>query len=264
MKEIGVGIRIDPDEGLSFSGIEQVNGLINRGGKVVSIEPGGALMRKIGEEGESVSLTLTGCEMKVIVDDSDVASSEKTAEHDRLYREGSDLISPYMQLVNRDSMSAEQQTAQQELNRGIELLQQAIAIDPSNWPAHWIVGKAYQALEDSESACDAFEKSFGLHKENADVAREFMFECLKLGRSKKGILAARHAVRLEPENAGLVSNLALALLVGAQLDEASETVVKALEMAPEDEITLNLKKMISEVQSGLIPQPSKLADLNAT
>lgn len=100
MRETGVGIRIDLVEGLSFSGIEQVNAAINLGGKVTAIEPGGAIMRKLGEDGENASWTLSGCEMKVIVDDSDIDSSPAMLEHNRLYQEGRNLISPYMQLVN--------------------------------------------------------------------------------------------------------------------------------------------------------------------
>lgn len=73
MKEIGVGIRIDPESGISFSGIEEVNQLIERGAIVTSIEPGGAIMRKLGEDDENVSLTLSGCEVKVMLDDSKVA-----------------------------------------------------------------------------------------------------------------------------------------------------------------------------------------------
>lgn len=74
MKEIGVGIRIDPQSGISFSGIDEVNELISRGAIVTSIEPGGAIMRKLGEEDEDgdVRLTLSGCEMKVMLDDSKV------------------------------------------------------------------------------------------------------------------------------------------------------------------------------------------------
>ena len=60
MREIGVGIRIDENEGLSFNGIEEVNGLINRGGIVTSIEPGGAIMRKLGEDDDNVRLMLSG------------------------------------------------------------------------------------------------------------------------------------------------------------------------------------------------------------
>ena len=72
MKEIGVGIRIDPESGISSIGIEEVNDLIGRGAVVTSIEPGGAIMRKLGEDDEDVRLTLSGCEMKVILDDSKV------------------------------------------------------------------------------------------------------------------------------------------------------------------------------------------------
>ena len=72
MKEIGVGIRIDPETGISSTGIDEVNQLIKRGAIVISIEPGGAIMRKLGEDAEDVRLTLSGCEMKVILDDSKV------------------------------------------------------------------------------------------------------------------------------------------------------------------------------------------------
>ena len=264
MREIGVGIRIDVDEGLAFSGIEEVNGLINRGCKVVSIEPGGAIMRKLGENDDNVRLTLSGCEMKVIVDDSGVESSPQTLEHNRLYKEGSDLVSPYMQLVNRGSKPAGSHAAREELERGIDLLEQAISIDPANWAAHWIVGKAHQALGDSENACDSFGASYALHQGNADIAREYMFECLNLGHADKGLMAARHAVSLKPEDAGLIANLALALLIGGKLHEASETLAKALTLSPNDEICQKLQQMIADVKSGRKSQPTKMADLDAT
>lgn len=263
MRTIGVGIRIDVNEGLSFTGIEEVNSLINCGGVVTSVEPGGAIMRKLGEEDGKVCLTLSGCEMKVIVDDSAVESSPKTLEHKRLYQEGSGLIAPYMQLVDRDSPPAASQTARGELERGIDLLNQAVAIYPANWAACWVIGKAYQALGDSENACEAFGKSFGLQKGNPDVAREYMFECLNLSRADKAIAAARHAVSLKPDDAGLLANLALALLIGGKLDEAADSITRAMAIAPHDEISQNLKVRIADVRCGRRPQPSKLADLNA-
>lgn len=262
MREIGVGIRIDVTEGITFSGIEEVNGLLNRGGKVKSIEPGSAIMRRLGEDGENVRLTLSGCEIKVIVDDSEVESSPKSLEHNHLYQEGSGLIWPYIQLIDRESQSVDSQNAHELLQRGIELLYQAIAINPANWSAYWIIGKAQQVLGNSEDACIAFGKSYGLQKGNPDVAREYMFECLNLGWADKGIAAARHAVVLKPEDPGLVANLALALLIGGKLDEAAQTIATALTMAPQDEISRNLKQVIAEVQTGQRAQPVKLSDLN--
>ena len=69
MREVEVGIRIDMHEGLQFFGTEEVNELLARGGRVVAFEPGGALMRRIGEDGENVRLTLSGFSLKVVVDE---------------------------------------------------------------------------------------------------------------------------------------------------------------------------------------------------
>jgi hypothetical protein len=70
MQEIEVGIRIDIHEGLSFFGTEKINDLLRCGGRVVAIEPGGAIMRKLGEEGENVRLTLSGFSLKVKIEDA--------------------------------------------------------------------------------------------------------------------------------------------------------------------------------------------------
>jgi hypothetical protein len=70
MREIEVGIRIDIHEGLSFFGTEEINDLLRRGGRVVAIEPGGAIMRKLGEDTDNVSLTLSGFSLKVNVEDA--------------------------------------------------------------------------------------------------------------------------------------------------------------------------------------------------
>jgi len=69
MKEIKVGIRIDPDSGISFSGLDEVNALIKDGAVVTSIQPGGAVMRKLGEDENDVRLTLCGCDIKVLLRD---------------------------------------------------------------------------------------------------------------------------------------------------------------------------------------------------
>lgn len=57
MREIEVGIRIDKTDGLSFFGAEDVNELLRAGARVVAIVPGGAIMRKLGEDAGNVQLT---------------------------------------------------------------------------------------------------------------------------------------------------------------------------------------------------------------
>jgi hypothetical protein len=70
MREIEVGIRIDPQKGLWFFGMEEVNSLLGQGRRVVAIEPGGAIMQKLGEDNGNVRLTLGGFSLKVKFEDA--------------------------------------------------------------------------------------------------------------------------------------------------------------------------------------------------
>jgi len=263
--EFRVGVRVDLDEGLLSTGMEEVNGLINRGGKVVSLEGGGAILRNLNKDdtSENPRMTLSGCDVKVIIDMSEFGSNAASLEHDRLYQEGLDLINSYMHIVGRDHQSADTEKAHDELSRGKDLLQQVLKINPGNGSAWWIIGKAEQVLKDTEAACDAFRKAYQLKNDNADTAREYMFECLKLGRTKQAIAAARHARELKPNDMGLVANLGLALMIGGELEEAAETIEVALAGAPDDPISQKLKQRIADIRAGIKPQPHNLGDLNA-
>ncbi|MFV1965665.1 MAG: tetratricopeptide repeat protein [Pirellulaceae bacterium] len=187
--------------------------------------------------------------------------SYSAADHPRIYRQGCDLISPYMQLHAVKAKAGHTERARQDLHRGIELLEHAIAIHADNWSAYWMIGKAYQALGDPVNACDAFGKSFSIQAENPDVVREYMVECLKLGRAGDGMDAAEHAVQLDSQDAGLVANLALAYLIGGRIDAALETVEQSLALDGDDEITQDLRSLIREVRDGKCAPPKSMADL---
>jgi tetratricopeptide (TPR) repeat protein len=260
MIKISLGIRIDVNEGMTFSGFEEVNGLINCGGKVLSMEPFFSL-REDAEKGDKDYLHLFGWGIEVTMDDSGISASPETIEHRRLFQEGSDLILPHIHLAGRTSPLADSEKVRGELERGIMLLRQVISINPANWSAYWFLGKAYHSLGNSHEAYTAFGKSFALNKENADVAREYMFECLTPGLAEKGIAVAKHAVNLSPDDAGLIANLALALLIGGKLDEAVESIAKSLAMMPDDKISQNIKEIIADIQAGHTQQPTSLEEL---
>ncbi len=59
--------------GLTPFGTEEVNDLIRRGARVVALEPGGAIMRKLGEDAENVRLTLSGFSIKIRLEDAPAA-----------------------------------------------------------------------------------------------------------------------------------------------------------------------------------------------
>jgi len=187
--------------------------------------------------------------------------SPSAEDHDRIYTQACGLIKPYMQLHGVQSRPANTDKARQELKRGISLLQEVVTINPGNWSAYWVMGKGYQAIGDSASACDAFGNSFAIQRNNPDVAREYMYECLNLGRAAEGVQAAEHALELRPDDAGLLANLALASLIAGKNDDALQFVNKSLQVAPDDTITQNLKKIIVDVRDKKRPQPKTTRDL---
>jgi hypothetical protein len=69
MKEIDIFMHLDVKVGLTFSGAVEVNDLINRGGKVISIKPGIGMDQR---DGDTEYLYVTGWVLKVTVDDSNV------------------------------------------------------------------------------------------------------------------------------------------------------------------------------------------------
>ena len=64
--DYALGIRIDPTEGVAFFGIDDVNRQLRAGRTVKEIRPGGAVMKKVGEGTETVTLTLAGCDIQVV------------------------------------------------------------------------------------------------------------------------------------------------------------------------------------------------------
>jgi tetratricopeptide (TPR) repeat protein len=201
----------------------------------------------------AVEFAVAGCKQEAAV-----SPAEK---HDQIYQQGCDLIVPYMHVHGQTPRPANSDAARSELKRGIELLQEAIELNPENSSAYWIMGKAYQSLRDTERACDAFGKAFSIRKDHPDFAREYMLECLNLGRTADAVEAAEYAVRLDPENAGPIANLAAAYLFAGRVDQSLQTVERSLEIAPSDEITLSLKTIILEVKDGKRPQPKTVLEL---
>jgi tetratricopeptide (TPR) repeat protein len=181
--------------------------------------------------------------------------------HNRYFQEGSGLIKPYMRLLGVPEKSTSSSKAKSEITRGIALLDAVIVYNTNNWAAWWTIGKGYQALGDANKACDAFGKSYAIQRENADVAREYMFECLNLGRTTEAISAAEYAVNLSPKDAGLHANLALAYTLAGRITDAQSAISKSLQINHGDKISLTLSRIVQEIADGKRPQPRTMREL---
>src|SRR5262249_14129736 len=138
----------------------------------------------------------------------------------QLYREGADLIRPYLHLVGRKEADASSPKGRRELETGIARLEASARLVPDNFATHWLLGKAHEARGQAEASLPCFKRAFDSNPNHADVAREYMRACLELGDGAEGVRAARRGCELAPDNAGLRSNLGLALLIAGDVDSA--------------------------------------------
>lgn len=177
--------------------------------------------------------------------------------HDEYYQKGLSCIEPYIIIHgkprNRPNID--------KIKKGIKYLDAVTKINPENWAAFWLKGKAHQTLGESRSAYDEFEKSFDIQKENPDVARELTIEALNLGKGEEGVEIAKHALTLKPNNPGLMANLGIAYLINGEIDNAEDITRKAINLDPLDKINKQVLEIIEEVKSGRRPQPKKYSDL---
>jgi predicted RNA-binding protein with RPS1 domain len=64
-KLVPVGLRVGPDGSFEFFGLAEVNASLQEGARVVGIEPGEAIMTKVGEADDKVRLRLGGFSVHV-------------------------------------------------------------------------------------------------------------------------------------------------------------------------------------------------------
>lgn len=154
--------------------------------------------------------------------------------------------------------------ARRRLRRGLELFQQALEIHAGSWQSLWGIGKIHQRLGEARKAYEAFTAAHRLEPEQADVAREAGLAALDSGDSATAIELTHAAIEANPDDPGLVANLALAYLLNEQPQEALEHADDALSREPSDVITVTVHIIIKEVLAGERSCPTTMAELNAS
>jgi len=144
-----------------------------------------------------------------------------------------------------------------QLQSAREMSGRVIEFNPSNWAALWGVGIANKCVRDLAAAYTAFQMAYALEKENANVGRELSGICMALGKGEEAVRISREVVNRNPQNAGLISNHALALLIEGNIQEAEIAVESALRLEPEDQTTRSLAKFIAAVRTNQAPRPNR-------
>jgi len=171
-----------------------------------------------------------------------------------LFRKGSELIQPYMAVVDRESADPTTAEAKQRIAEGIRLLTLVTKQDPQNWSAFWFIGKGEQARRNHVAAESAFQRAFEISPGESAVGRELMIESICAGHSGDAVRVAEKSVSLNARDPEMVANLALAYLADGQVPKARKTVNEAIVLEPRDEITHALSQEITAVEDGRAPR----------
>src|SRR4051794_17062360 len=102
-------------------------------------------------------------------------------EHNRLYLAATELLKREGALQSAPPARLGW-FATRRIGKAISLLEQVVVLNPTNWAAMWITGKAYQALGRHEDALACFSKSLLLNDRNPDVGREAGISAMECGR----------------------------------------------------------------------------------
>jgi Flp pilus assembly protein TadD len=130
------------------------------------------------------------------------------------------------------------------LKRAITLFGRVLELKPENWAAMWLVGKVYQRLGDPTYALAWFERAYQENPSQPNVAREASMCAMDIGRHEAAIVFAHRATQIEPHNAGLHANLALAYLLAGRVLEAQASIEHSLVADPADKISQTIQAII--------------------
>ena len=186
-----------------------------------------------------------------------VMTAAEIEEHNRVFAQATQLVKGKIIVQGPQLASVPADSATSDLARAIQLFTGALELNPANWSAMWLIGKAYQRLADHSSAFVWFVRAQAVNPLQADILREVSISAMYSGRSEEAISYAREALGFQPSNDGLQANLALALLLAGKLQEARVAIDKALKRNARNIIAQRLSEMIAHfMTTGRTPPKS--------
>jgi Flp pilus assembly protein TadD len=117
----------------------------------------------------------------------------------------------------------------------LRALERAVAADPADAGAAFLLGNTYFATGRLEDALREFERARASGLRTAELLGKKAAAEAELGRPEAAIETLRELLRLEPENASAQNHLGYLLSdLGRDLDEAERLVMRAIEQHPEN------------------------------
>jgi len=169
---------------------------------------------------------------------------DAAGEHNRLFLEAVAVVKNEIPTSQQPHLSKPGWFLARKLNRAIDLFKRSLQLNPQNWNAMWFIGKVQQRLRNWDEARVYLERAFQSNPTQPDSAREASICAMELGQTDEAIRLAQSALGLDPTNAGLGANLALAYLLADRLGDARAAIDNASTCDNVDPISETVRAMI--------------------
>lgn len=148
-----------------------------------------------------------------------------------------------------------------KLRRAVKLFEKVLHLTPNHWNSMWILGKTVQRLGDERAAFDWFVKAWDQTPRNIDVAREAALSAMHLGLARHAIEYCEEALKLEPNDSGMICNLALAMIHDGKPSEALAKAKVAVDGNPKDIVSVNVMKLAQHLVETKATCPRNSAEI---
>ena len=121
-------------------------------------------------------------------------------------------------------------------DEAIEKITEYLKIESDVWNAWFLLGWAYRRKEMYAEGAEAFKKALSLGSDQQDLYNELAICLMELGRLDESREYLLTALKSEPENIKLLSNLGIVSLKENNTEAAVEYFRAVLDIAPDDRI----------------------------
>jgi tetratricopeptide (TPR) repeat protein len=178
---------------------------------------------------------------------------------DALFTTASEAIRKHYVTAGQPSLSGDAAT---EVSEAAQKLEQVLSEVPDWWNALWFYGKSQLALGNYEAAYKAFTRAYENEKSVEAILRELAGVCLELKKFEEAVTVAEAAVALDPANAELLGNLAVAFILDGRNGHARKAIDAANKINSDDRINQTISRVLSEIEDGRRDRPESLHDLS--
>jgi hypothetical protein len=178
---------------------------------------------------------------------------------DALFMTASEVIKKHFVSAGQPTLSG---SAATEVSEAAGMLEKVLSEFPDWWNAQWFYGKSQIALGNYESAYEAFVHAYGQENRVEAILRELAGVCLELKRFKEAVTVAEAALALDPANAELLGNLAVAFILAGRREHARKAIDAAVKLDPQDRINQTISRVLTEIEDGRREEPKSLHDLS--